>query len=238
MRRARWLDRLGEPWRRLIERLDGPARETVRAALWRRRAYLVVTPGDRLIAEALAGYPDEVRGLCADVRLFRYDDRGGGGFYPDRGEIWLAAGVETYEGRAQVARSARHELFHYVCWNHPAYRIDEGRGFPYLLRAIERSRPHLDRYDRYRRWLVGSFIPQGDHANVVEYFADIPTNFPRLEELPPPIADHFAPLIAGTPSPLDLTAEPDWAPLPDELRAPPGFHRLLADEWLDRAEVI
>ena len=34
---------------------------------------------------------------------------------------------------------------------------------------------------------------------MVEYFADIPTNFPDLAELPAPIAEHFAPLISGGP---------------------------------------
>jgi len=47
---------------------------------------------------------------------------------------------------------------------------------------------------------------------VVEYFADIPTNFRDVAELPPAIATHFAPLISGGPfSPdfdRDLIAEP------------------------------
>jgi hypothetical protein len=36
---------------------------------------------------------------------------------------------------------------------------------------------------------------------VVEYFADIPTNFRDTSELPPLIAGHFAPLIDGSPFP-------------------------------------
>ena len=56
-------------------------------------------------------------------------------------------------------------------------------------------------YPRYRGWVTASFLRQGDHANVVEYFADIPTNFRDTSELPPLIAAHFAPLIDGAPLP-------------------------------------
>jgi hypothetical protein len=62
-------------------------------------------------------------------------------------------------------------------------------------------------YPRYRGWVTTSFLRQGDHANVVEYFADIPTNFRNTSELPPLIAAHFAPLIDGTPFPEDFDAE-------------------------------
>ena len=74
------------------------------------------------------------------------------------------------------------------------------------------SREVMNAYPRYRDWITGSFLRQGDHANVVEYFADIPTNFRDVAELPPAIATHFAPLISGGPfSPdfdRDLIAEP------------------------------
>ncbi|MDO8506149.1 MAG: hypothetical protein Q7S41_00910 [Candidatus Limnocylindria bacterium] len=93
-------------------------------------------------------------------------------------------GVETYEGLRQVELSACHELFHYVCWNDPRYRHDG--------------------------WVTGSFLRQGDHANPVEFFADIPTNFRDVSELPPPIRAHFAPLIDGSPMPYDLSRPPDW----------------------------
>ena len=117
----------------------------LRERLWQGRTYLYVTPGPRLIERALEGFPPEVRALCARCPFHRYDARGGGGFWPDGNEIWLAAGVETYEG-----------------------------------------------------------LRQGDHANVVEYFADIPTNFRDARELPPPIAAHFAPLIDGSPFPAEF----------------------------------
>jgi hypothetical protein len=42
---------------------------------------------------------------------------------------------------------------------------------------------------------------------VVEYFADIPTNFRTTSELPPPIAAHFAPLIDGSPYPEEFDDE-------------------------------
>ncbi len=173
----------------------------LRERLWRSHTYLYVTPGPLLIERALAGFPDEVLKLCARCPFYRYDARGGGGFWPDRNEIWLAAGVETYEGLRQVRLSACHELFHFVCWNHPRYRVDEDRGFARLRYVVRESRPFLDTYPRYRDWLNGSFLRQGDHANVVEYFADIPTNFRDIRELPPPIAAHFAPLIDGSPFP-------------------------------------
>ncbi len=157
-------------------------------------------------------HPEEVRALGARCPFFRYDARGGGGYWPDRNEIWLAAGVETYEGLRQVRLSACHELFPFICWNHPRYRADEDRGFARLRRAVAESQPLVKDYPRYRGWVTASFLRQGDHANVVEYFADIPTNFRDTSELPPAIAAHFAPLIDGSPFTEefdeDLTSEP------------------------------
>jgi hypothetical protein len=171
---------------------------SLREHLWRTRTYLYVTPGPLLIERALEGFPAAIRGLAARCPFYRYDERGGGGYWPDRNEIWLAAGVETYEGLRQVRLSACHELFHFVCWNHPRYRADEDRGFARLRQAVAESRSVARSYRRYHDWVTRSFLRQGDHANVVEYFADIPTNFRDVNELPPPIAAHFAPLIDGS----------------------------------------
>jgi hypothetical protein len=192
-----------------------------------RPPYENVTPGDVLVQRALRGFPPEVRELAGRCRIVRTNARGGGGFYPDRNEIELAAGVETYEGLAQVELSACHELFHYVCWNHPLYRLDEDRDFAYLRRAVRDSRPHLNDHPRYFGWVTGSFLRQGDHANPVEFFADIPTNFRDVAELPPPIRAHFAPLIDGSPFIVDLTKDPDW-PTDDTYFALATFQRWLA----------
>lgn len=173
----------------------------LREHLWRTQTYLYVTPGPLLVERALEGFPEEVRELGARCPFFRYDARGGGGYWADRNEIWLAAGVETYEGLRQVRLSACHELFHFICWNQPRYRADEDRGFARLRKAVADSRPHVKDHPRYRGWVTASFLRQGDHANVVEYFADIPTNFRDTSELPPAIAAHFAPLIDGSPFP-------------------------------------
>ena len=178
--------------------LAPPALAGLRERLWRGRTYLYVTPGPLLIDRALEGFPPEIRALGARCPFFRYDARGGGGYWPDRNEIWLAAGVETYEGLRQVRLSACHELFHFICWNHSRYRSDEDRGFGRLRKVVADSRPVVKDYPRYRGWVTASFLRQGDHANVVEYFADIPTNFRDTRELPPPIAAHFAPLIDGS----------------------------------------
>jgi hypothetical protein len=184
----------------------------LREHLWRTQTYLYVTPGPLLVERALEGFPDEVRELGARCPFFRYDARGGGGYWPDRNEIWLAAGVETYEGLRQVRLSACHELFHFICWSHPRYRADEDRGFARLRKAVADSRPVVKDYPRYRGWVTASFLRQADHANVVEYFADIPTNFRDTSELPPAIAAHFAPLIDGSPFPdefdRDLAEDP------------------------------
>ena len=189
---------LGYAAARLLEAtLDAATLGRVREILWRGRVYLYVTPGPTLARQALAGFPRAVRELCAGVALRRIDERRGGGFYPDTNEIQLAAGVETYERVGQARLSARHELFHFVCWNHPWYRVDEERGFPRLIRAIEDSRGDVARFARYASWVRDSFLRQGDHANIVEFFADIPTNFPDPRELPPPLAAHLAPLLTG-----------------------------------------
>lgn len=179
----------------------------LREQLWRTKTYLYVTPGPVLIQRALIGFPAEIRALGARCPFYRYDARGGGGYWPDRNEIWLAAGVETYEGLRQVRLSACHELFHFICWNHPRYRADEDRGFGRLRRAVRESRAVARSYPRYHEWVTGSFLRQGDHANVVEYFADIPTNFRDTRELPPLIAQHFAPLIDGSPFSADFDRE-------------------------------
>ena len=187
------------------ERVLAPADlAALRERLWQSRTYLYVTPGSLLTERALEGFPPEVRELCRRCGFYRYDARGGGGFWSDRNEIWLAAGVETYEGLRQVRLSACHELFHFVCWNHPRYRADEDRGFARLRRVVDESAATIDAYPRYRDWLTRSFLRQGDHANVVEYFADIPTNFRDTRELPPPLAAHFAPLIEGAPFPSEF----------------------------------
>src|SRR3989454_7462834 len=171
----------------------------LRERLWLGRTYLYVTPGPRLIERALEGFPPEVRALCARCPFFRYDARGGGGYWPDRNEIWLAAGVETYEGLRQGRLSSCHELFHFICWNHSRYRSDEDRGFGRLRKVVADSRPVVKDYPRYRGWGTASFLRQGGHANIVYYFALIPTNFPGTAQKPPQIPAHFAPLIHGSP---------------------------------------
>jgi hypothetical protein len=185
---------------------------SLRERLWQSRTYLYVTPGKVLIDRALQGFPEEIRALGRRCPFYRYDARGGGGYWPDRNEIWLAAGVETYEGLRQVRLSACHELLHFVCWNHPRYRADEDRGFARLRRAVAESKRMARDHSRYHKWVTGSFLRQGDHANIVEYFADIPTNFRDTAELPPPLAAHFGPLIDGSPFPeefdRDLVDEP------------------------------
>src|SRR5207247_1381031 len=73
-----------------------------------------------------------------------------------------------------------------------------------IHRALEGFPPVVKNYPRYRGWVTASFLRQGDHANVVEFFADIPTNFRDTSELTPLIAAHFAPLIDGSPFPDDF----------------------------------
>ena len=201
----------------MAERLPPDQLAALRRAWWSRQTYVYVTPGEELVRRALAGFPDDVRALAGRCRIIRTPARGGGGFYSDRNEIELAAGVETYEGLGQVELSACHELFHYVCWNDPRYRADEEQGFPYLRHAVRESRKLLDGHTRYRDWVTGSFLRQGDHANPVEYFADIPTNFRDTSELPGPIRAHFAPLIDGSALPYDLAQRPEWSFTPKEL---------------------
>jgi hypothetical protein len=194
----------------LAETLGTDRLRVLREAWWAKRKYVYVTPGEALVERALAGFPEDVRALGRKCRIVRTDARYGGGFYSDRNEIELAAGVETYEGLPQVELSACHELFHFICWNDPRYRSDEDQGFPYLRRAVRESRTLLDGHPRYKDWVSGSFLRQGDHANPVEYFADIPTNFRSTSQLPPPIRAHFAPLIDGSAMPYDLSRRPDW----------------------------
>lgn len=169
----------------------------LREALWTLRLYLYVTPGPLLARRALAIFPAAVRTLGARCPFHRYDARSGGGYWPDANEVWLAAGVETYEGTAQVVMSARHEMFHFVAHNDARYRADDDAGWPALWGALETIRPDLDAFPRYRDWVRGSFLPQGGHANPAELFADIPTNFPYPPELPPPLRAYFAPLLDG-----------------------------------------
>ena len=205
LRRAPVPNAMGHVVLAFAERVLGPSDLAgLRERLWRTHTYLYVTPGPLLVERALEGFPEDVRALGARCPFYRYDARGGGGYWPDRNEIWLAAGVETYEGLRQVRLSACHELFHFVCWNHPRYRADEDRGFARLRHAVAESRALARDYPRYHEWVTRSFLRQGDHANVVEYFADIPTNFRDARELPPPIAEHFAPLIHGAAFPRDF----------------------------------
>ncbi|HEY6958433.1 MAG TPA: hypothetical protein VI814_06405 [Candidatus Limnocylindria bacterium] len=211
----------------LAERLPRDDLDSLRRGWWRAHLFIYVTPGPELVERALAGFPEDVRALGRRCRVIRTNARYGGGFYPDRNEVELAAGVETYEGLRQVELSCCHELFHYVCWNDRRYRADEDQGFPYLRRAVREGRDTLDRFPRYRDWVKGSFLRQGDHANPVEYFADIPTNFRDVRELPPSIALHFAPLIDGSPMPYDMTRPPDWPADPADLAT---FQRWLAGE--------
>src|SRR2546428_5980641 len=168
------------------ERILGPRDLAgLRDRLWQTRTYLYVTPGPALVERALAGFPPEVRELGARCPCRRYEARGGGGFWPDRNEIWLAAGVETYEGLRQVRLSACHELFHFLCWNHPRYRADEDRGFARLRRALARSRTLVGDFPRYRDWVTGSFLRQGPHAHGAGHVAPIPPQSPTVGPLPP-----------------------------------------------------
>lgn len=192
------------------EQLPRHELENLRERWWSERRYVYVTPGDELARRALRGFPPDVRALGERCRIIRFDARGGGGFYPDRNEVELAAGVETYEGLRQVELSACHELFHYICWNDPRYRADEDQDFAYLRRAVRDSRDTLAQFARYQEWVMGSFLRQGDHANPVEYFADIPTNFRDVGELPPAIRAHFAPLIDGSPLAYDMRGTAPW----------------------------
>jgi len=192
------------------ERLPPNELAALRERWWSQRRYVYVTPGDELARRALRGFPAEVRAIGERCRIIRFDARAGGGYYPDRNEVELAAGVETYEGLGQVELSACHELFHYICWNDPRYRADEHQGFAYLRRAVRESRDTLGTFPRYRDWVTGSFLRQGDHANPVEYFADIPTNFRATNELPPAIRAHFAPLIDGSSPAYDMMRPAPW----------------------------
>lgn len=180
-----------------------------------------MTPGPDLVRQALEIFPEPVRELGARCPFHRYDARSGGGYWPDRNEVWLAAGVETYEGLRQVVLSSRHELFHFIAHNDPRYRPEDDTGWPRLWGALAASRPELDAHPRYRDWIRVKFVPQGDHANPTELFADIPTNFPTPSELPLPLRAYFAPLLdggAGGPESVDPLAPGDLA----------AFHALIA----------
>src|SRR2546430_3116273 len=91
----------------------------LREQLWRTQTYLYVTPGPLLIDRALEGFPREIRALGERCPFFRYDARGGGGYWPDPNEMWLAAGVETEDGLRPVRRFARVALFALFCWHEP-----------------------------------------------------------------------------------------------------------------------
>lgn len=210
--------------RALERRLDRAALARLREWFWRGHVYIYVTPGELLVSQALAGFPADVRALGARCAFHRHTARGGGGYDPGENAAWLAAGVETYEGLAQVLLSACHELFHFICRNDPRYREDEDRGWTRLLDAVRRSQPLLDAYPRYRDWVTRSFLRQGDHANPAEFFADIPTNFRDPAELPPPLRGHFAPLINGSPF-ASLVVEPS-----EPVGELAEFQRLLAPE--------
>lgn len=220
--RPRVANRVG---RRLLlaaeRRLGAADLARLRALLWSFRLYLYVTPGPELVAQALAPFPEGVRALGARCPFYRYDARSGGGYWSDRNEVWLAAGVETYEGTRQVVLSARHEMFHFIAHNDPRYRPDDDASWPALWGALEASRSSLDAFPRYRDWIRRSFLPQRDHANPAELFADIPTNFPDPHELPPPLVAYFAPLLDGSAGGPDAVSARE----PAELAA---FHRLIA----------
>jgi hypothetical protein len=193
----------------------------LRRVLWSFRLYLYVTPGPLLVDQALAIFPEGVRALGARCPFYRYSARGGGGYWPDRNEVYLAAGVETYEGLRQVVLSSRHEMFHFIAHNDPRYRPDDDAGWPALWGALEASRAYVGSFPRYREWIRGSFIPQGGHANPTELFADIPTNFPDPSEIPPPLRSYFAPLLDGGSGGPDSVA----GAAPGDLAA---FHALIA----------
>jgi len=192
----------------------------LRRALWTFRIYLYVTPGALLVQQALAIFPEPVRTLGSACPFHRFAARSGGGYWPDRNEVYLAAGVETYEGLRQVVLSSRHEMFHFVAHNDPRYRADDDASWPALWGALEASRPYVEGYPRYRDWIRRSFIPQGGHANPAELFADIPTNFPDASQVPPPLRAYFAPLLVGGDGGPDAVARAD----PRDLAA---FHTLI-----------
>ncbi len=170
----------------------------LREILWTFHIYLYVTPGPELARRALEIFPEPVRALGARCPFHRYDARSGGGYWPDANEVWLAAGVETYEGLRQVVLSSRHEMFHFIAHNDARYRADDDAHWPRLWSALSASRSELDAHPRYRDWIRLRFLPQGDHANPAELFADIPTNFPAPSELPLPLRTYFEPLLEGT----------------------------------------
>lgn len=220
--RPRALNALGKRALEAAERSLSPrGLARLRAALWTYRVYVYVTPGEDLVRQALEIFPEPVRALGARCPFHRYDARSGGGYWPDHNEVWLAAGVETYEGLRQVVLSSRHEMFHFVAHNDARYRADDDASWPALWGALEASRPYVDAFPRYRDWIRRSFIPQGGHANPAELFADIPTNFPDPAEIPLPLRAYFAPLLVGGDGGPDAVTRAD----PRDLAA---FHALIA----------
>ena len=220
--RSPFLNDLGKKALERAERdLSAAGLARLRQTLWQFRIYLYVTPGPLLVQQALAIFPEPVQALGARCPFHRYAARSGGGYWPDLNEVYLAAGVETYEGLRQVVLSARHEMFHFIAHNHPLYRPDDDAGWPALWGALQESRAHVDAFPRYRDWIRRSFIPQGGHANPTELFADIPTNFPDPAEIPPPLRAYFAPLLIGSgagPSEVPASSPGDLA----------AFHALIA----------
>lgn len=204
------------------------------------RTVLVVVTGDKVIAKSMESYPVWVQRLCAEAKFYRYNgvvEGIGGGYFPGRDEIWLNAGVETWESRNQIYASGRHELFHYVNWHDDLYHWDMDMGWPYLIGAIAESKRDLPRYPDYVAFLR-RFLAQGDHANPVEFFADVPTNiFNEIHLLPLPLNRYFGSLIRknGRP-PLAMGLHFAYKGLPKKKKQEwilsPGmpldhFHRLL-----------
>jgi hypothetical protein len=216
------LNALGKRALEAAERSLSPAGlARLRETLWTLRVYLYVTPGPLLVQQALAIFPEPVGRLGARCPFYRYAARSGGGYWGDRNEVYLAAGVETYEGLRQVVLSSRHEMFHFIAHNDPRYRADDDAGWPALWGALAESRADVADFPRYRDWIRRSFIPQGGHANPTELFADIPTNFPDPSEIPPPLRAYFAPLLIGSeggPSAVTRSSPGDLA----------SFHSLIA----------
>src|SRR5256885_7629206 len=81
----------------------------LREQLWRTQTYLYVTPGPLLIDRALEGFPVEVRALGARCPFFRYDARGGGGYWPAPDAGLLPAGRGTFGRLPPGALSPVHE---------------------------------------------------------------------------------------------------------------------------------
>ena len=212
-----------------VERLSGGRLDDLRRSLWRRRAYRLRDTRETFWSSAPCAASRRRFGRSAAAAgSSGRTARAGGGFYPDRNEIELAAGVETYEG-LRSGRALRVPRALPLRLLEPsrciaATRTATSRTCAARSATAERScRPSRATAD----WVTGSFLRQGDHANPVEYFADIPTNFRDTAELPPLIRAHFAPLIDGSTPTFDFTREPDW-PMDDEFFSLATFQRWLA----------